>query len=445
MLARFVLAAAAAFLSIAPAEDFTQWAHYRDVTVNTAGITADLAHFPLLVRLGASEADVFALSLAHGADLRFADKSGAALPYHVEQWDSAGKQAAVWVSADLKGNSSVTLRLYWGKAGAPDLSKGPPVFSSAAGYLSVWHLNSSLADAAGTSPDAVNHGSADAAGVVGRGRSFNGTDAWLYLGNAAGLNAKGVVTLEAWARWLNGGISGTMGRRHILTHGIGTVGLKNETALRLLQDKYFAGSYDGTTKAEAAATSPIAGDSAAWVHLAGVYDGTTWRLYRNGAEVATKAHAQGALASDTGWFLGSWGGSARYFSGDIDEARISGVPRGADWIKFEYASQKSGQTVTTLGPTQNGASAVAPAAPSRAFTFTAPGAALSFGFGATEGNLKATVSDLSGRVLWSAPAQGPEIRWDGTASGRAAPAGRYLLRLELAGRAVRQEAFTLSP
>jgi hypothetical protein len=450
MLKNIVLAALSAAVSIASA-DYTSWGEFKEITVTTTGVTtSDLARFPLLIRLGADNADVFSQSRGSGADLRFSAADGSPLAYQIEQWDGAGKQAAVWVSADIKGNSKVTLRMYWNKAGAADSSDGAAVFGKVRGYQAVWHLDPALSEAGNGLAAAQNHGSSDAAGIIGRGRTFNGTDAFVNLGNPAGLNIAGVITLESWARWLNGGISGTQGRRHILTHGNGTAGLKTETALRLLQDKYFAGSYNGTSKVEAAATSPIAGDSAAWVHLAGVYDGTAWRLYRNGAEVATKANAQGALASDSGWFLGSWAGTARFFSGDIDEVRVSNVVRSPDWIKLEYATQKSGQTAVVLGQTQTVLTAVAPAADSREFTFTAPGARLSFP--APLSSLHVTVADMAGRAVWSSAVEAgggaSRSRWDGAVGGRAAPAGPYVLRLvESAdeGRAIHQEVFTLRP
>lgn len=429
MLARFCLAAAAALVQLSvAADDYSQWPHYREITVTTTGSSAtDLAKFPLLVRLGADQADVFSQSKARGADLRFATAAGVHLPYQIDSWDSAGKAAAVWVRPDLKGNSQVTLKMYWGKEGAGDSASGPTVFGSDNGYLGVWHLSPSLGDAAGVSSPAVDHGSADAAGTVGRCRNFNGTSAWVDLGKAKALAVVGPVTLQAWVRWLDGGTSGTLNRRHILTHGMGSNGM-SETALRLIKTNYYTGSYNSATKTEAAATSPIAGDSAAWVQVAGTYGNGGWKLYRNGVQTASKDTSQGALASDSSWFLGCWGGTVRFFSGDIDEARVSNVPRSADWLKMEYATQKPGQTAVVLGPTQTVAVVPSPR-PERfaRFVFTAPGTRLSFD--APQGNVEVTVSDLAGRVLWSATGSAGQARWDGLTGGRRAPAGRYILQV----------------
>ena len=59
------------------------------------------------------------------------------------------------------------------------------------------------------------------------------------------------------------------------------------------------------------------------MHLAGVYDGTTWRLYRNGIQVSSSAHPIGAVTVTVNWAIGATGdGTSRWFSGAIDDVRI---------------------------------------------------------------------------------------------------------------------------
>ena len=59
-----------------------------------------------------------------------------------------------------------------------------------------------------------------------------------------------------------------------------------------------------------------------WIHLAGTYDGSMLRLYRNGVEVARQAQS-GPIATSSGVLrIGGnslWG---EYFMGRIDEVRI---------------------------------------------------------------------------------------------------------------------------
>jgi hypothetical protein len=78
--------------------------------------------------------------------------------------------------------------------------------------------------------------------------------------------------------------------------------------------------------------------SGQWVHLVGTYDGTTWRLYRNGTQIASTADAKGAVASPDGeWAIGSMGsGWADNFSGSIDEVAIYKRSLSAAQVKAHY-------------------------------------------------------------------------------------------------------------
>lgn len=60
-----------------------------------------------------------------------------------------------------------------------------------------------------------------------------------------------------------------------------------------------------------------------WQHVAGTYDGTTIRVYRNGALVGDRAHP-GTASTASQVLIGRWSAS---FHGILDEIRIWGVPR----------------------------------------------------------------------------------------------------------------------
>jgi hypothetical protein len=330
------------------------------------------------VSWGAESADLFAQAKPDGSDLRFAAADGAHLPYQIEAWDAAGKKAVVWVRVPLvKAGQVQKLRVFWGKASAADSSSGPAVFGSADGFQGVWHMGS----AADASPNAIaaqdSGTAADPAGRIGAARSFPNTDsyathgAYMALGEPAALNLKGVITLEAWVKWAR-----RDKHRIILCHGGGTAPAPvNETVLRIGETlDYRAGVWTG--KDHYAASAVPASDSGAWVHLGGVYDGTAWTLYRNGAKAASLASDTGAMPSTGGWRIGAEFATVpnttthtvtRFFSGSLDEVRIASQARNADWFKLEYATQKDGQTaVKWAGPTP--VQRLAPAARSRSKT-----------------------------------------------------------------------------
>jgi hypothetical protein len=86
---------------------------------------------------------------------------------------------------------------------------------------------------------------------------------------------------------------------------------------------YFAGRHDPTEKHVPEA------DIGAWVHLASVYDGESWHIYRNGELFHSHRTKLGPQAIDGPWAIGaSPEGKGRGFQGDIDEARIADA--GAD-------------------------------------------------------------------------------------------------------------------
>ena len=117
----------------------------------------------------------------------------------------------------------------------------------------------------------------------------------------------------------------------------------NEVFLRIEASgaNYAVGSSNGTNTYRASYPIPE-GDlgGANWVHLAGTYDGANWRLFRNGAPVATNAAAVGALPVDAGdWAIGSTGnGWADSFTGSIDEVAIYNVALSPSRIAAHYST-----------------------------------------------------------------------------------------------------------
>src|SRR5690606_37285136 len=108
-LALGLLLAAASSVS---AQSLATWPKYKDITVNTTGtganVAADVASFPVLVRLTAANAnDIFAEAGPGGINVRFANAAGAARPFEIEHWDATAKVASIWVLADtVKGNNN---------------------------------------------------------------------------------------------------------------------------------------------------------------------------------------------------------------------------------------------------------------------------------------------------------------------------------------------------
>ncbi len=151
-----------------------------------------------------------------------------------------------------------------------------------------------------------------------RSLSFDGVEQLLDLGNPETLNVSGNVTLSAWIRPL-----ALDGYRNIVGHGYRWAP-NRELALRIFDEDFEFTAWDGVDHMASAPVPP--GDVDNWHHLAGVYDGENYRLYRDGELVVVHPDDYVPAQVDAPWGIGARTATmppeGRYFSGLIDEVRI---------------------------------------------------------------------------------------------------------------------------
>jgi hypothetical protein len=166
-------------------------------------------------------------------------------------------------------------------------------------------------------------------------RAFDGTSQYIVVAGSQDMNFSGETTLAAWVNVA----STTTGCHYIVAHGYCWTP-PGEVALRIGApgcgpgadgaDHYWAaGSW---VMAEHSAVVPLYDyDYNVWVHIAGVYDGQTWILYRDGEEIARQDSTVGAVPVDSDWSLGARALASppcvpapaeRYFDGLIAEVRV---------------------------------------------------------------------------------------------------------------------------
>lgn len=251
----------------------------------------------------------------------------------------------------------------------------PVANDGSVGFVADGNLILTTNTAAGPRPPAYVGFSASNTGL-----QLDGLKSWASLNNPPSLNIAGQITMEAWIK--PDAVQGETAR--IISHGpkilsnflttspIPDNAVTNSTEVFLRIDgngaNYTVGAIQVTYTNDFevgsniySASLPIpAGDlgGSDWVHLVGTYDGTNWKLYRNGAQVASQAAPLGALAVDAGdWAIGSMGnGWANNFAGGIDEVAIYDKALTPAQVALHYMAGKIGMPGITI--TRSGASSV---------------------------------------------------------------------------------------
>lgn len=155
-----------------------------------------------------------------------------------------------------------------------------------------------------------------------RSLSFDGVGQLVELGNPETLDITGGITVSAWIRPL-----ADDGYRNVVAHGFRSVPAQ-EVALRIRGKNYDFLWWDGM---DHLATAPMPeGDLDSWHHLCGVYDGRSYRIYRDGELLAARLDNVAPMHVEASWAVGgrlaSDGVGSRFFAGLVDDVRVYDRP-----------------------------------------------------------------------------------------------------------------------
>jgi hypothetical protein len=300
---------------------FAAWSKTRLLTIDNSGI-GQLASFAVLVVLNSGRIS-YGQAKADGSDLRFTTPGGQMLAHEIEQWNASGI-SRVWVRVPtILEDTTTDLWMYYGNTAATDPGQGTQVWDTS--FVGVWHLDG-VDDSTGGNISS-NQGATSTGGAVGNAMDFDGNDS---IDTGAGDNLN-VWSIELWMR-------PSAAAEVTISSGPISRGLN-------YQMQWDCGSSEWCRSVNmrlAPATPIIAvyGDPtpSTWFHVAGTFDGTNLRTYLNGALTNTLS-AVGNSASETGTAkLGARVDLTGFYSGAVDEARISRVARSADYFAAHYKS-----------------------------------------------------------------------------------------------------------
>jgi fibronectin type 3 domain-containing protein len=183
---------------------------------------------------------------------------------------------------------------------------------------------------------------------------LDGSGQYVTFGPAPSLGASR-FTLEAWVNWTGGGAGTSTGTGGVTAIPLVAKGRAEAETPANLNMNYFLG-IDATGKLAAdfedtvnGTNHPITGNAAvthdAWHHVAASYDGSTWRLYLDGALDASLVvgaftpEATSIQHASLGSALNSTGVAAGAYQGLMDEVRIWRRARTAAEIQQGFAQE----------------------------------------------------------------------------------------------------------
>ena len=335
-------------LEIIP-ESLINWGYRKQITISDAVVDATLTNFPLYVTIG-NDAQIGAAALANGYDIRFTMADGTLLSYQRESWSGGGGSVAsgtFWVKVpSFNPSTGTTIYIYYGKSDATDGQNATAVWDS--NYKGVWHLaNGSTLSAADSTNNGLNgtiYGGVTATtGEAGGGALFNGSSGYIDLGTANPMT-NGAITIDAWVNPSIGTVM-IMKGNDVSRDSYGLESLSGKVAL-------FTFAVDGSKD------WLISGDNTVplnvWTHVVGVIDGHNKSLYINGVLNVSNTFT-GTISSSTQSF---WIGAQNrtnynyWYSGVLDDVRVSNAVRSAEWIRFEYDNIASSTNVLTWSSEQ---------------------------------------------------------------------------------------------
>jgi tetratricopeptide (TPR) repeat protein len=320
----------------------TDWKYRRNLTFVNEDQSETFDDFTVMVKLNSQNFD-YSKAKADGTDLRFIDEDGTtSLKYHIEKWNSSGSS---WVWVNVTGIDSSTsadyMHMYYGNLGASDVQDVEGTYDS--NFSAVWHLNETSSthfDSTSNNNDGSPQGGVtqDAAGWIAGGDSFDGSDDYVDCGTSDSLNISYQITLEAWVK--------PEGYEHPQTDP-SVVGKYEDSersyVLKFGDDPGDVDDWDfrmsstgDANEADVHASNSVV--SNAWQYMAGTWDGSTARLYLNGAQIDDDVSFSGPLyQTATEVRIGS---TSYYdeWDGLIDEVRISNIGRSGDWVRAQYLS-----------------------------------------------------------------------------------------------------------
>lgn len=230
---------------------------------------------------------------------------------------------------------------------AGSLMTAPLAGAASLGLVAAYSFNEGSGTAALDASGQGNHGAVGAAtwtaaGKFGGALTFNGSSARVSIPDAPSLQITAALTLEAWVR----PTTVTSAWRDVIFKGNDNYYLN---ATSPSSSRPAAGALFSGVHGEVYGTSALGAN--AWTHLATTYDGTSQRLYVNGALVSSRAQSGPISTSNNPLEIGGDHIYGLYFAGQIDEVRVYDTALSQAQVQTDMNTAIGGNPGDTEAPT----------------------------------------------------------------------------------------------
>jgi len=327
------------------------WNYRKKITIQSANVDANLSDFPVYVDITAdSDIGGHVQDTTNGYDIRFTDANGTTLLKYEREYFNVTTGVATghyWVKvpnvyASPTGTQNEIYIYYDDDDGTVDGEDANNVWDT--NFQAVWHLKESSGSAvdstgngntgtfAGNLPTQIN-------GEVYKGQDLDGSGDYIDGGAMSSIEGVGAFTVSAWMK------TDTLAApvpnlrcalvMEAASAGTSTFLLRMDTSTDKMNFYVPTAAWGTAVESNVLTTTPI-------YHFAGVYNGSQYILYQDGASVGTPQSRTGNTNScSNNLIIGKYGnGAGREWDGILDEIRISSTNRSVEWINFEYHNMR---------------------------------------------------------------------------------------------------------
>jgi len=325
----------------------------KKITISETYVDADLTDFPLCVQINA-DTDIGAVCLASGDDIYFLDSNDNQLYSEKDAFavTAGAATGTFWVKVPTVAAAANTI-IYccYGNGRVDTASTAASVWSSY--FKSVHHLNSdsnvvNTADSYSYNNNGTNTGvvGATTGRFNGSGSGYFNAASYIILGTDASINLHSDFTISFWMKrngWTAGnGWDGIVSKPYYAASW--SMPYHQWTVKRYSNGNYLSFAMNnGGSVLELPTVTAIS--DATWYYITATCSSAgAAKIYINGVVDKTGTTAVPINCSGTTPVYFGAGNAMSpdgKYIGYLDEVRLAGIARSAEWIKFEYYNQVS--------------------------------------------------------------------------------------------------------